>query len=245
MIGDFRERIFARLIGSKDHRHIGWAPGHPFASIIRNPLGPGRPICVVPTEAANVYRAYQQYVDALTGGPRHVAATAQMASIKHASHIGLHPFASQACKQWPDESWQSLAAELQSRGVRLTAYGAPTERERLELIFGGLAQPIEFVTRPVVEFAQHVASLDLLVGLDSFSVHVAERAGVPSIMLNAANHPSLWVPPGGRSVSSSGGCSHYPCLNSPKCEGRALEYACIRSLKTEQVLSVLNFLPKR
>ena len=31
LIGDFRERFFARLAGSPQHLHIGWAAGHPFA----------------------------------------------------------------------------------------------------------------------------------------------------------------------------------------------------------------------
>ncbi|HEX7639391.1 MAG TPA: hypothetical protein VF457_13425, partial [Burkholderiaceae bacterium] len=65
MVGDVRERFFGRLAGSVRHLYIGWAEGHPYGRIIRNPLGPGRPLAVVPAEMKNIYAAHQFFVDAL------------------------------------------------------------------------------------------------------------------------------------------------------------------------------------
>jgi len=115
LIGDARERLFARLIGSPDHRHIGWALGHPFARIIRNPFGPGRPICTVPASIANVYEAHKIFLNTLTdqGDFTAVQQMAPSAPIpRPLSRVGLHPFASQVCKLWPMENWRALAAQL-------------------------------------------------------------------------------------------------------------------------------------
>src|SRR3982074_3030463 len=38
LVGDVRERMLARLIGSTRHLHIGWERSHPYGRLIRNPL---------------------------------------------------------------------------------------------------------------------------------------------------------------------------------------------------------------
>jgi len=235
LIGDFRERIFARLIGSREHQHIGWEVGHPFREIIRNPFGVGEVAFEVPASTPNVYEAHRAFLARLTGEP---AAEAQ--AMSHSGvlrRVGLHPFASQQCKLWPESNWRDLASQLAQRGIEVVAYGAPSERSALERMFLGLTAPVEIVTRSISEFADHVSHVDLLVGLDSFSVHMADRQRVPSVMLNACNNPALWRPTMGRSLSQSGGCSAYPCMNVPVCESDAHPYRCIRSISVEQVLS--------
>lgn len=238
LIGDFRERVFARMAGSAKHQHIGWNDAHPFSRIIRNPLGSGRPIFEIPESLPNVYDAHRAFLAALTGNPSKPAtarAPRSMPSSNALSLVGLHPFASQACKLWPESHWRELANLLIENGIALVAYGAPSERQALERMFRGLAAPVEIVTRSLSEFADHISGLDLLIGLDSFSVHMAERQGVPSLMLNACNHPTLWTPAEGRSIGQSGGCSSYPCMNVPSCEAHAQPYRCIRSIEVEQV----------
>jgi heptosyltransferase-3 len=81
-----------------------------------------------------------------------------------------------------------------------------------------------------------------MIGLDSFSVHMAHRQGIRSVMLNAGNPPALWAIPaaGGTTLASSGGCPHYPCFNVPKCVGTSYQYACVRSLSVDQVLDSIE-----
>lgn len=241
LVGDVRERLFARLIGSRRHLHIGWASGHPFAQIIRNPLGTGGPAHVVPADRANVYLAHADFLDALTGGACQAGGSSpsRLRPKGERLHIGLHPFASQDCKLWPDAHWQSLAAQLQQTGATLTAYGAPSERPRLEALFGALPEPVRLVTQSIKSFADDVAGLDLMIGLDSFSVHMAERQGLPSVMLNACNHRSLWQPPHGTVLSESGGCKDYPCMNVPTCEQGEARHVCIQSISVDAVLRAL------
>lgn len=236
LIGDVRERMFAWLAGSREHLHIGWAPGHPFASIIRNPFGIGRPACVVPVERANVYQAHRDFLDALTVAVPQIPASPHDLPVSSTlRRIGLHPFASQDCKLWPDAQWRELAEVLQREGAEVVAYGAPSDRSRLEEIFGGLSQPPPLITGSLRSFADEVAKLDLMIGLDSFSVHMAERQGVRSVMLNACNHPTLWQPPRGVSVSKSGGCAVHPCMNVPVCESGSSPHVCIRSVSLDDV----------
>ena len=244
LIGDFRERFFARLAGSPRHLHIGWARGHPFARIIRNPLGPGRPVVTVPVNRLNVYEAHELMLDALmpspaAGGPNPSAPM----PVERRLRVGLHPFASQKCKLWPMESWRRLVRELLDRGAEVVVFGAPTERQSmLELLGGELRERVILVAESLESFARHTATLDVMIGLDSFSVHMARRQGVRSITINAGNPPGLWSVPAplGRTLASSGGCPHYPCFNVPKCVGRTNEYACVKSISVGQVLSAID-----
>lgn len=242
LIGDFRERIFARLAGSRRHVHIGWARGHPFSRIIRNPFGRGNPIITIPSHTINVYSAYQLIVDALApaGDPASGAgerASGAHSARTHAPRVGLHPFASQECKLWPAENWRQLVGRLLDEGAEIWAFGAPSERQALVRLLGSSAARVRVVTDGIESFAKQLGSVDVLVGLDSFAVHLAWREGVRSVMINAGNPPEFWSVPGSGSVlASSGGCSHYPCFNAPRCKGLPGEYACVKAISVAQVL---------
>lgn len=238
LIGDFRERIFAAIAGSRRHLHIGWSSGHPFNRIIRNPLGKGSPLVEIPADMQNIYAAYAAFLDRLI--PASVesgqAARPRTRSERGTPHrlVGLHPFASQASKLWPDQHWRDLATRLQSKGHRLMAFGAPSERSRLMQLFADIPD-VELVTEPLPVFARRTTTLDLLIGLDSFSVHMAAANGVPSIMLSAGNHPTLWAPPTSTVLHDSAGCAHFPCYNTAPCEKTSQPHQCIKALSVARV----------
>lgn len=240
LIGDFRERLLARLAGSSRHLHIGWAADHPFSNIIRNPFGPGHPAFVASADPPNVYAAHDAFVDALapprpeTGSPPVSSAPAKPL------RIGLHPFASQPCKLWPVEKWQELARELEREGHELSAFGAPHERPQLGRIFEGLVDEERLITVALPDFAKAIARLDVVIGLDSVSIHMAESQGIASVMINAGNPPGLWTPPRGTGLASSGGCAFYPCYNVPRCEGGSGQYACVRSIGVSDVVRAVG-----
>lgn len=243
LIGDFRERFFARLTGSPQHLHIGWAAGHPFARIIRNHFGPGRPLVTVPIDRFNVYEAHELMLDSLTlprtaGEPDRSA----VAPARNVWRVGLHPFASQKCKLWPAESWRQLIRELLNRGAEVVVFGAPAERQLMLELVGDLSERVTLIAESLESFARHTATLDVMIGLDSFSQHMARRQGVRSVTINAGNPPGLWSVPAplGRTLASSGGCPHYPCFNVPKCVGHAKEYVCVKSISVSQVLKAID-----
>jgi heptosyltransferase III len=238
LVGDVRERWLARLAGSRRHVHIGWAAGHPFNRIIRNPFGRGNPAVSVPLDVPGAYGGYAAFVEAICPTPEsRVGAVARPhPAMARRLRIGLHPFASQDCKLWPDRSWRELAAMLGERGHELIGFCAPGEAARLAVIFGNVGPPIRTVAGSLREFASEASRLDLMIGLDSFSVHLAQRQGVASIMLNAGNPPSLWAPPRGTVLGCGGGCSRHPCFNVPHCEPKA-QYICIRSVRVADVVA--------
>jgi heptosyltransferase-3 len=245
LIGDARDRFFARLAGSPRHVHIGWAADHPFARLIRNPFGRGRPVVTVPTDTPNVYAAHQLILEALVPAIKSTdlrpVDVCRSSPPKKPSRIGLHPFASQKCKLWPDENWRRLVSELLlDQNIEITAFGSPSERGALEALFGKFGRRVTLVTSSISNFAHQTAELDVMVGLDSFAVHMAQRQGVRSVTINAGNPVNLWAPPSGITLANSGGCAAYPCFNIPKCEGSDQQYACVKSVTVLQVLDAIR-----
>ena len=244
-VGDFRERLFGRLTGSERHLHIGWDRHHPHNHLIRNPFGPGHPLVTVPADVPNVYDAHRLMVRSLTGkDPASARDPGRPGSGSASSgapyRVGLHPFASQACKRWPGERWAGLASALLDSGCAVVAFSAPGEREALEAMFAGLEGRVAMASGSMDQFADAVASLDLMIGLDSFSVHLAHRLGVPSITINAGTPAELWAVPSGRTLAASGGCAHYPCYNVAPCRGTAYENACVNAVGEAEVLAAVE-----
>jgi heptosyltransferase III len=246
LIGDLRDRLFASLAGTPRHLHIGWAEGHPFGRLIRNPFGPGAPLVTVPREVGNVYDSHRLMLARLVPGhdsrpmeppvPQPGGAAARTGN---ALRVGLHPFASQACKLWPMESWRQLARDLLARGAKISAFGAPAERASLAALFAEFGGEVRLVAGSMRAFADEAAAVDVMVGLDSFSVHMAQRQGTRSVMINAGNTPELWAPPDGTVLAHSAGCVHYPCGNVPRCEGTPGEYACVKSVEPSEALAAI------
>ena len=100
------------------------------------------------------------------------------------------------------------------------------------------------VTGDIEEFFAAVSRLDLMIGLDSFSVHLAQRAGVSSIMINAGSPPELWRVPSGITLAASGGCRSYPCYNVAPCRGTKYENACVRAIAEADVMAAVQRLQR-
>jgi heptosyltransferase-3 len=159
--------------------------------------------------------------------------------------VGVHPFASQASRQWLPTRWRELITRLQARGHRVLAFGAPSERGALLALVDGLLSADAAVTVPMDDFFEAVGRLDLLVGLDSFSVHAAQSRGVPTVMIAGSNDHRLWQTPRGEVAWSTGGCPHHPCYNKPKCLETVSPYSCIRSVEVQQVFAHVEELLRR
>ncbi len=153
-------------------------------------------------------------------------------------HFGFQPYATQECRLWPWEFWCTLAREASRHGVQVRIFCAPTERaateKRLAAALGILG--VELRAGPLQWFFEQLTQLTALVALDSFGIHAARTMGVPSVMINGANDPRLWRPPGTRVLLNGGNCPKFPCYCQPVCGGPDLpENACIRGITPAQV----------
>lgn len=238
-VGDFRERFLARLVGGR-HLQIGWGPGHGHRRLIRNPLGAGRPWVTVPASVPNVYAGYQLMLEALDPEKLKLGAAHPLPA-RPVRRIGLHPFASLPSKIWPAQRWRELAQELARRRFELCAFSSAHEAQELAAIFRDL--PVaRLATTDIRQYRREIQQLDLLIGLDSQSVHMAHLHGVPSITLNAGNPPELFAVPSGQMLADSGGCPHYPCFNLAPCRAPRGEHACMKAIAPQRVLAAVDAL---
>jgi heptosyltransferase III len=247
LVSDLRERAACWLLGARLNRSPAWAPGHPFLGQIRTVVAPRKPLVTIPVTTIGLYQAYDLMLLALTGTRRvHLATTADeplppaVAADDPAMRIGIHPFASRACKLWPQQHWLSLIAELSVKcpDARLVLFGSLSDRPGLErLVESATHKEIEVFTASLREFKEKLRELDLMIGLDSFSVHLANSVGVSSIVLVGPNDPRLFTPPRSKAVTHVGGCVHQPCGGKPKCIGSSFEFICMKAISPEQVMS--------
>ena len=240
LIGDFRERILALLIGSKNHIHIGWSNNHHFHRLIRNPFGIGHPLINIDSSCINIYHAYSRFIDEIAPFNRKNFLLSKNLNSRTSSSrkIGIHPFASQECKLWDPNSWRQLIRKLRENYFSVIAFSSPAERDSLIEILGNESGNVTICSGTLNEFEYECDNIDLLIGLDSFSVHMAQRQGVSTIVLNAGNPSELWCPPDGVGLGNGGGCKYYPCFNVPKCNYPFL-YTCIKSISVDDVLTAV------
>ena len=236
LVGDFRERLACRLLGAPENISPDWAPGHPMRPHIRCWSLREAGQVPVSNRSPNVYAAYTEILRAITGDqslelrriPPRSAATLS---------IGMHPFASTECKLWPKKSWVALMARLHLRypEARFILFGAPADREALSVLSAEAGIPAEVFTSTLLQFREKVAELSVLVGLDSFSVHLASSVGVPAVVLVGPNDPVVFAPPTGLLVTQPDVCPLHPCYGKPGCVGKGFEYACMRSIAVSDV----------
>jgi heptosyltransferase-3 len=107
-------------------------------------------------------------------------------------------------------------------------------------MFAPFGAAVSFFASSLENFADEVANFDIIVGLDSFSVHMAHRQGVPSVTINAGTPASLWAVPSGVTLGTSGGCAYFPCYNVPQCQHTPYEFACVKSTSPKQVIDAIT-----
>jgi heptosyltransferase-3 len=248
LTGDVREVTLGRLLSRGNHFSPGWPAGHPFLKMHYLPRGPlkGR-LLEIPIGVINVYQVYAMFSEGLAktidgrinpkvatpSDPPRGGSICKRAGLPR---VGLHPFASQICKLWGSDRWRELMRELIDKNYEVFAFGSPPERSKLLSLTAGILDPSAVITVAVQDFFAKVRELDLLIGLDSFSIHAAYVNGVPAVMINGSNHPELFCPPGVTRLAVAADCGFQPCLNVPRCSGRLGEYMCTRGVAVSTVL---------
>ena len=241
-IGDIRELLALKLIGTSKLYYPVWLDHHPFRMHIRTLDIHCRQHVKIPNTVINIYHAQKKVLEATQ---LRLNCSTHSASPKGQSrpfHFGIHPSASLPFKLWPSKNWSDLITQLHSRypDSFFTIFGSPSERETLESISQKIDCPHKIFASSLSEFREYLSNIDLLIGLDSFSVHLAHSLEVPSVVLVGANNPQVFTPPSAVAITHPGRCPDQPCGGKPKCIGTTHQYSCMLDIRPQEVISVVE-----
>jgi ADP-heptose:LPS heptosyltransferase len=100
----------------------------------------------------------------------------------------LHPFASTALKQWPEQRFIELAAGLRQQGLTPVFIGTAQDQ------FGAFAGFEQAAGQSLPETMGLIRGAALFVGNDSGPAHLAAAAGTPAVVLFGPSDMEIWRP---------------------------------------------------
>lgn len=163
--------------------------------------------------------------------------------VKSERLIGLSPAATHATKRWPAERFAELADRLASvrPDTRFILIGGEGDRATLDLIRAAtetaIIDPCDVAALDVPALARVLASLDLLISVDTGPAHLAAAFGIPVAAIFGPTSTVRWGPrgPAHRVVSLHLDCS--PCSNmgGERCPRPDRAHACLHDLTVDQV----------
>ena len=135
-----------------------------------------------------------------------------------------------------------MIRRLHADGKKIILLGSPSERSGLFDAFNDEIKnfSLDVVTESLPIVLDSLSKSDILVGMDSFSVHAAHALGIPVIVLHGPFDPAVMTPPGGIPLSSGNMCKVFPCYNKPSCRGTEYEYICIRGIEVNAVVNAIE-----
>lgn len=113
--------------------------------------------------------------------------------------LAVHPGSGSSRKNWPEDRWRELLAELARREpLRFLLVGGEVEEGRLERLAGGLpAGRVEVLrSRPLPEVAGRLACCAGFLGHDSGITHLAAAIGLAGVVLWGPTNEAVWRPRG-------------------------------------------------
>ncbi len=167
--------------------------------------------------------------------------TAKLAGEHNYTWIGIGPFAQHQGKIYPLDQMERVIANLSTReNVRLFIFGGgPIERkysERMEQKYPRVTSVIGRIK--LGQEMELVSNLDLMVSMDSSSMHMASLVGVPVVSIWGATHPYAGFYGLGQDPKNAiqldmacRPCSIYG--NRPCAYG---DYPCMKNITPEQVV---------
>ena len=250
LIGDVRENLITRMTDAKVTIAPRWEPGHLFKHKITDRGAAHLVSCgvAIPSKYSSYYDSMQYFANQLgMSGMVWARRPSRIDLPKETRNIALHPGASHPSRHWPGDKWKALIHELHRRRYQMTLLGSASERFTLLEIFGAeiAGCNLSVVTDEIPHFMGCLASADVLIGMDSFSVHAAYALGVPAVVLNGSADPRIMTPPGNPVVSAGHMCKRYPCYYEFPCQGTDTEYICVRGIEIETVLGALETIVSR
>ena len=244
--GDFRENLIGRLVNPEKNISVLWNGKHVYNNMIRKGFFSLVDDAInIPEEIVNVYSA-NDYVAKKLGCthvvPSKIFLNKELTFLSDKSIIAVHPGASKKSKLWNFDKWKKLIRKLILQGFNVWIFTAPNQKVQMQTIFREVidAKNVLLHAGNLYEFLVKLSFANLLIGLDSFSVHAGYALNVPVIMLNGANDYRIFRPPRANVIANENVCAYYPCYNKPKCLGSKSEYICMNSIEVEDVMAEIN-----
>ncbi|HWI18759.1 MAG TPA: lipopolysaccharide heptosyltransferase I [Vicinamibacterales bacterium] len=138
------------------------------------------------------------------------ASVAQSASSPYG--ILLHATA-RAEKQWPEDRWRALTAQLGGAIDLVVPYGSDAERERALRIAAASPRARVPDRQPLDEVARMIAGASFVAGVDTGLLHLAAAFGVPLVAIFVGSEPGLTGPLGTGSIKVLGANGEAPSLD--------------------------------
>jgi len=247
--GDVRENIIGRLSGARLNVAPIWEPGHLFRRKMTD-TGAAWMVSLgvlIPAVYTSYYKSMEYLANELgLSGLVWKAMSNSKKLRKRKMTVALHPGASHPSRHWPNDRWKDLMRELHSHGYNIRILGAPSERDGLLKAFSEEVADcgIEIFTEDMPGLLLCLSEADVLIGMDSFSVHAAYALGVPVVVLNGSADPSIMTPPGGFVTSAGHFCKKFPCYYEYPCKGTEKEYICVQGIEVREVMSAFEAIIK-
>jgi heptosyltransferase III len=242
LVGDIRENLIGLISGAKWNVGPVWGKNHLF----RKKMTPGTAWWItnrgieIPEKYSNLYDSLQHFARSLgLQGLEWRRRPERARGAQGPQTIALHPGASHPSRHWPKEKWRDVIKRLDDGGYRMILLGSPHERTELLSAFGEelAACDVEVRTGDLQDLISTLANVDLVVGMDSLSAHVAHSLGVPVVVLNGSAPPSIMTPPGSIALSTGHLCNDFPCYYAFPCAGKDGEYRCCRGIEPVAVFN--------
>ena len=123
----------------------------------------------------------------------------------------LHATA-RAEKQWPEESWRALTAQLGNTIDLVVPHGSNAERERASRIASASPRARVPERQPLDAVARMIAGASFVVGVDTGLLHLAAAFGVPLVAIFVGSEPGLTGPLGAGPIKVLGANGAVPSL---------------------------------
>jgi heptosyltransferase-3 len=169
----------------------------------------------------------------------------QLASLRPARIVQVHPVSRWLWKCWDNESMAAVIDWLQEeRGARVFVTTGPVERERRrarEIVARCRTRPLFFDGNlSLPQLAALSAASDGYFGIDTAPMHMAAAVGVPVVALFGPTGPEAWAPwtPRGRVLTSPCRCNLAQRQLCDWSDGAVRE--CLAAISVERVQAALD-----
>lgn len=156
--------------------------------------------------------------------------------------VVLHLTSSNIAKQWPEAHALQLAKWLlKPENNHVHCLGAPSDKPLYEALRDKL--PLVEQKRfhihcgqfSLLESMAFLKQMDLVVGVDSGTLHMASASGVPVVALFGPMDERKWAPLGSKIVAEPVECR--PCNLDKPCQ---FDFACMKHLRPEAVIETIK-----
>ncbi len=129
---------------------------------------------------------------AVDGPPDYGLDRARIAAPQRPPYAVIVHGSARASKEWPEDSWKQIAANLSRRGLDVVLlWGNANERARSERIGEGVPHAEIPPLRPVDEVTRLLAGAAIVVGGDTGFTHIAAALGTPTIAIFLSTSPKI------------------------------------------------------